>query len=1266
MRWKTLVYGDATSISLVNGIKISATSGTATVTGTTGNDTLTGTTGTQTLNGDGGSDTFIGGIGTQTLNGGGGVDGNNVFIAGVGATSAKGASGNDTYSYAASDGALVISETGGTDTLKLASGLTSANVVFSESTNGHDLLITDGTGGDLITITSDINFSSDRVEHLIYGDGSTLDLTSGLTLVAQTGSSTLVAIGGNNTLIAVSGANTETLEGNTGNDLYSYASGTGKVYIADQGGTDTLKLGTGLTSANVVFSESANGADLLITDGVGGDLITVKNGIRNAANQIENFVYGDGSTANLSSIVLTAAAGNTTLNGTAGNNILVGTTGNQHINGAGGADVFNGGIGTQTLNGSGNTGNNIFFAGVGTTSAEGDTGNDIYNYAAGDGALVITDQGGTDTLILGSGMTAANTVLSESSNAFDILLTDGTGGDLVTIKDAIPGSFSNFRVETLVYGDGTTTSLTSGMTLTAQTGSSTLQGIAGNNTFIAVAGGSTETLEGNTGNDTYSYTAGDGAVSIVEDFGTDTLKLASGLTSANVSLSETTNGHDLLITDGTGGDRIDIAGDMSGGAAQVEELVYGDGTSISLTGGLTLYAQTGSSTLDGFAGANIFIAVAGGSTETLEGNSGNDTYSYTAGDGAVYISEQNLGGTDTLLLASGLTAANVSLSETTNGHDLLITDSTGGDKIDIFDQFAGIANYQVEKLVYGDGTSISLTGGLTLTAQTGSSTLTGNPGANTFIAVAGGATESFLGNSGNDTYSYTAGDGAVYINEGGLGGTDTLLLASGLTAANVSLTETTNGHDLLINDGTGGDKIDIFDQFAGGSTYEVEKLVYGDGTSINLAGPLTIYAQTGSSTLSGYAGTANTFVAVSGGSTETLLGNTGNDTYSYTAGDGAVYISEGGNGGTDTLLLASGLTSANVSLSETTNGHDLLVTDSTGGDKIDIFDQFAFSTYEVEKLVYGDGTSLSLTGGLTLYGQTGSSTLTGLAGANTFIAVAGGATESFLGNTGNDTYSYTAGDGAIYINEGGNGGTDTLKLANSMTASNVFFSESSTGADLLITDTTSGDLITIKNAITTASYKVETLVYSDGSTLDLTKVIGAGSAATTLNGTTGNDIMIPDTANLTLAGKGGNDLYDFGKGMGKDVINNGVSTTNSANGTLFFGHGIGDNQLWFDEVNSGGTISPTGANLRIDIMGTTTSMTVNGFFTGGSSTYEQLSEFELSDSGLKLDSQLANLVSAMATFETNYFTAHGTAFDPTAVSSISDTTVLAAVSSDWH
>jgi hypothetical protein len=366
-------------------------------------------------------------------------------------------------------------------------------------------------------------------------------------------------------------------------------------------------------------------------------------------------------------------------------------------------------------------------------------------------------------------------------------------------------------------------------------------------------------------------------------------------------------------------------------------------------------------------------------------------------------------------------------------------------------------------------------------------------------------------------------------------------------------------------------------------------------------------------------------------------------------------------GGTNTLVLGSGLTSSNVVLSESTNGHDMLITDGVSGDTITLSAQITGTI--IKTLVYGDSSTLDLTGGLTLTAQPGNSSLATFVGTNTLIAVGSNSgTETLIGNTGSDTYSYSSGDGKVFIVD--TSGTDTLKLGSGLIASNIFFTDNTTATDLIITDGVSGDTITLHSQSTAP---VETLVYGDGSTLSLSGVKMATSSATTLNGTTGNEILVPSTSNLTLAGKGGNDTYDFGAGMGKDFINNGVSTTNSANGTLFFGHGIGDNQLWFDRVDNSGTISTSGNNLRIDIMGSTTLLTINGWYIGGSSTYEQLSEFQVSDSGLKLDSQLANLVSAMATFETNYAAGHGgTPFDPTAVSSISDTTVLAAVSSDWH
>jgi hypothetical protein len=94
-------------------------------------------------------------------------------------------------------------------------------------------------------------------------------------------------------------------------------------------------------------------------------------------------------------------------------------------------------------------------------------------------------------------------------------------------------------------------------------------------------------------------------------------------------------------------------------------------------------------------------------------------------------------------------------------------------------------------------------------------------------------------------------------------------------------------------------------------------------------------------------------------------------------------------------------------------------------------------------------------------------------------------------------------------------------------------------------------------------------------------------------------------------------------------------------------------------------VSNTGDNLRFDIMGTNDSVTVDNWYGSSSS---QLASAKLTDSGLSIYSQLASLVQAMAAFETSYLSAHGSAFDPTASanSTITNSTVLAAVSNAWH
>src|SRR5690348_7161836 len=135
---------------------------------------------------------------------------------------------------------------------------------MTEASNGIDLLISDATSGDIITITYFYEFSGAAVESLVYGDGTTVSLVNSVKETAADGTSTLNGTNGDDTLIGgtgtmklfadnygssdgndtlVAGVGNTTAEGGTGNNVYSYAPSDGLFKIIDVGGTDTLKLG---------------------------------------------------------------------------------------------------------------------------------------------------------------------------------------------------------------------------------------------------------------------------------------------------------------------------------------------------------------------------------------------------------------------------------------------------------------------------------------------------------------------------------------------------------------------------------------------------------------------------------------------------------------------------------------------------------------------------------------------------------------------------------------------------------------------------------------------------------------------------------------------------------------------------------------------------------------------------------------------------------------------------------------------------------------
>jgi hypothetical protein len=152
-------------------------------------------------------------------------------------------------------------------------------------------------------------------------------------------------------------------------------------------------------------------------------------------------------------------------------------------------------------------------------------------------------------------------------------------------------------------------------------------------------------------------------------------------------------------------------------------------------------------------------------------------------------------------------------------------------------------------------------------------------------------------------------------------------------------------------------------------------------------------------------------------------------------------------------------------------------------------------------------------------------------------------------------------------------------------------------------------------------------------------------------GQIGNDIILATGSNETLIGSGGYDTYRVGTNFGHTTINNlasdGVTT---ARGEIDFGAGITGQKLWFLQ---------NGNDLQVDLMGTTDHLTVAGWYAGNARAQTQ--SFDTAD-GLKLDSQVAQLVSAMASFSSA-----NPGFDPTTATQVpNDPALQGVVAAAWH
>ena len=461
-------------------------------------------------------------------------------------------------------------------------------------------------------------------------------------------------------------------------DTFIFNAGYGQLEINEVSNSLTannvLKFGTGIDPSQVMVSGDSSG-DVILTIGSGGDQITIDKmldlSVSGPQYGVQAIEFADG-TVWTPQIVFAKQAANTDYTES-----LVGTAG---------ADVF------------APTSGNVY--------ERGDGGGDSFGFDAGDGQLEINEGDASETpsntLIFGAGITPSDIAVT-GDGAGDIVLTDGTSGDKITIDNMLDSA--EYGVQSVQFAGGTTWSQSDLLAreMTGSTGNDTIYGTNGADTLDGQGGNDVEWGKG--GGDTFVFNAGYGHLEINEaDVAADpdnVLQLGAGITTDDVTVSADAAG-DVILTIGTGGDEITLDGMLSSNAHGVQEVQFASGTiwdraqildltSTGTTGNDTLYGTSGAETFDGEGGNDV-----------IQGNGGGDTVVFDPGYGHLEVNETDSSASpdNVLQLGSGIAASDLAVTADSSGN-VYLTDGTSGDQIKI-DNMLNAAHDGIQQIAFAD------------------------------------------------------------------------------------------------------------------------------------------------------------------------------------------------------------------------------------------------------------------------------------------------------------------------------------------------------------------------------------------------------------------------------------------------------------------------------------------------------------------------------------------------------------------------------------
>jgi Ca2+-binding RTX toxin-like protein len=247
--------------------------------------------------------------------------------------------------------------------------------------------------------------------------------------------------------------------------------------------------------------------------------------------------------------------------------------------------------------------------------------------------------------------------------------------------------------------------------------------------------------------------------------------------------------------------------------------------------------------------------------------------------------------------------------------------------------------------------------------------------------------------------------------------------------------------------------------------------------------------------------------------------------------------------------------------------------------------------------------ALQIKAGLTLQGSSGSDTLTGRGGNDVLDGGAGA--DRMVGGKGDDTY-YVGEAGDVVV-ELANEGADSVHSA-------VTYTLPANVEQLFLEGSARGTLPPLP--VLPARAMVPGLA-GTGNGLD--NLLVGNAENNVLTGLGGNDTIDGRAGSDTLIGGVGNDQYLFGRGAGRDTIEENDATAGNTD-SILFAQDVHFDQLWFRKQ---------GNDLQVSVIGADDLLTVSNWYKGKQYHVEQ---FIAADGKMLLDSRVQQLVDAMAAF----------------------------------